>query len=79
MNSRLSPTDVFPEDLTTLADVELQVLHSRIQRQVDHEYSHDFEVNPETEFRAADIAEEFERREAQTSSWRSLMQSMLQS
>ncbi|WDF33214.1 hypothetical protein PTW37_15410 [Arthrobacter agilis] len=79
MNSRLSPADAFPEDLTVLEDIDLQVLHSRVHRQVDYEYAHDFEVNPETEFRAAEIAEEFEHRELPTSPWRSLMQSMLQS
>ncbi|MEG9249984.1 hypothetical protein V6S67_17985 [Arthrobacter sp. Soc17.1.1.1] len=78
MNSRLFPTDSFPEDLTALEDIELQVLHSRVQRQVDYEYAHDIEVNPETDFRAADIAEEFERREALTSPWRSLLHPMFQ-
>lgn len=77
MNFRLSPTDSFPEDLSSLEDVELQVLHSRVQRQVDYEYGHEFELNPETEFRAADVAEEFERREALTSSWGSLLHTML--
>lgn len=78
MNSRLVPTDSFPEDLAALEDIELQVLHSRVQRQVDHEYSHEFGLNPETEFRAADVAEEFERREALAPSWGSLLHSMLQ-
>ncbi|MGV0111763.1 hypothetical protein [Arthrobacter sp. CP30] len=77
MNSRLFPTDSFPEDLAALEDIELQVLHSRVQRQVDHEYGHEFELNPETEFRAADVAEEFGRREALASSWGSLLNTML--
>lgn len=77
MNSRLSPFDVFPEDVTTLQDVELQVLHSRIQRQLDYEYAHDYDAHPETVFRAADIAEEFERREVSASSWQPLLRVML--
>lgn len=79
MKSRLSPADLFPEDLTALEPVELHLLHSRVLRQVDYEYAHDVEVNPETEFRAADIAEEFERRDMTTSWRRSLNQPMIQS
>ncbi|MEX5258539.1 hypothetical protein [Kocuria arenosa] len=36
--SRLGPTEDFPEDLTGLCMAELQVLHSRITRQLDHDY-----------------------------------------
>ncbi|MEX5271275.1 hypothetical protein RCG67_17025 [Kocuria sp. CPCC 205292] len=34
----LGPDQEFPADLTGLALVELQVLHSRICHQLDHEY-----------------------------------------
>ena len=36
--SRLGPDENFPEDLTGLDMAELQVLHSRITRQLDHDY-----------------------------------------
>ncbi|GGG67364.1 hypothetical protein GCM10011374_34510 [Kocuria dechangensis] len=36
--SRLGPGEDFPEDLTRLGMAELQVLHSRITRQLDHDY-----------------------------------------
>ncbi|MEX5272049.1 hypothetical protein [Kocuria sabuli] len=36
--SRLGPTEDFPEDLTGLCMADLQVLHSRITRQLDHDY-----------------------------------------
>ena len=36
--SRLGPQEDFPEDLAGLGMVDLQVLHSRITRQIDHEY-----------------------------------------
>ena len=36
--SRLGPQEDFPEDLTRLGMAELQVLHSRITRQLDHDY-----------------------------------------
>ncbi len=37
-SSRLGPQDAFPEDLTGVGMAELQVLHSRITRQLDHDY-----------------------------------------
>lgn len=36
--SRLGPEEDFPEDLTGLGMADLQVLHSRITRQLDHDY-----------------------------------------
>lgn len=36
--SRLGPDENFPEDLTGLEKADLQVLHSRITRQLDHDY-----------------------------------------
>jgi len=35
---RLGPDDAFPADLTELGLVALQVLHSRICRQLDHDH-----------------------------------------
>lgn len=59
----LTPADDFPEDLSTLPDQELQVLDSRVQRQLDYEYVAEGEPNPETEFRRDDLNEEFEERD----------------
>ena len=36
--SRLRPEEDFPEDLAGLGMADLQVLHSRICRQLDHDY-----------------------------------------
>ncbi|MFE7631572.1 hypothetical protein [Kocuria sp. NPDC057446] len=36
--SRLGPAEDFPDDLTGLSMADLQVLHSRITRQLDHDY-----------------------------------------
>ncbi|MGQ1838635.1 hypothetical protein ACT4S2_09270 [Kocuria turfanensis] len=36
--SHLGPGEDFPEDLTGLGMAELQVLHSRITRQLDHDW-----------------------------------------
>lgn len=36
--SRLGPGEDFPDDLTGLVMADLQVLHSRIARQLDHDH-----------------------------------------
>ncbi|MFE4229813.1 hypothetical protein ACFRJ8_18220 [Arthrobacter sp. NPDC056886] len=59
----LSPEDEFPEDLTKVADKDLQVLDSQVQRQLDYECVVEGEPNPETEFRGYDLDEEFEERD----------------
>lgn len=64
MNSRLTPTDSFPEDLVPLEDIEIHVLHSRLQRQLDHEYAQNLEADPETVFRHEEVLEELDRRDA---------------
>lgn len=64
MNSKLAPTDAFPDDLAVLNDTDIQVLHSRLQRQQNFEYAHAFEADPETEFRLAEVLEELDHRES---------------
>lgn len=64
MNSRLTPSEPFPEDLTSLDLPEVEVLNSKIQRELSHEYIHDGEPDPETEFRNEELAEELDRRDA---------------
>lgn len=59
----LTPEDEFPEDLSKVANKDLQVLDSQVQRQLDHEYVADGEPNPETEFRHFDLDEEFSERD----------------
>lgn len=59
----LKPEDDFPEDLSEVANKDLQVLDSQVQRQLDHEYVADGEPNPETEFRHYDLDEEFSERD----------------
>ena len=65
MNEKLhlTPDDGFPEDLGEVADQQLQVLDSQIQRQLDYEVVAEGEPNPETEFRHYELDEEFESRE----------------
>ncbi|QDW31253.1 hypothetical protein FFF93_000390 [Arthrobacter sp. KBS0702] len=59
----LTPDDGFPEDLGEVADQQLQVLDSQIQRQLDYEVVAEGEPNPETEFRHYELDEEFQSRE----------------
>jgi hypothetical protein len=65
MNDKLhlTPEEQFPENLDKVSDRELQVLDSRVQRQLDHEVVVDGEVNPETEFRHYELDEEFNDRD----------------
>ncbi|MHA7280276.1 hypothetical protein ACX80H_11040 [Arthrobacter sp. MDT2-2] len=64
MNSRLTPAEPFPEDLTHLDLPEVEVLNSKIQRELAHEYVHNGEPDPETEFRHEEVVEELDRRDA---------------
>ena len=65
MNDKLhlTPDDQFPEDLEKVTDQELQVLDSRVQRQLDHEMVVDGESDRETEFRHYELDEEFNDRD----------------
>ncbi|RAX18169.1 hypothetical protein DC347_05525 [Pseudarthrobacter sp. AG30] len=59
---RLTPDDDFPEDLEVMTDNDVQVLDSRIQRQLDHEIVTTGESDPETEFRHYELDDEFTER-----------------
>jgi septation ring formation regulator EzrA len=62
-NSRLTPEESFPEDLTALRDEAVEVLHSKIHREIDAEYDELGELVPETEFRLEELTEELDRRD----------------
>lgn len=64
LNSRLTPSEPFPEDLTSLDLPEVEVLNSKIERELSHEYVHDGEPDPETELRHEELVEELDRRDA---------------
>lgn len=63
MNSRLTPSEPFPDDLTPLDLPEVEVLNSKIQRELSHEYVHDG-PDPETAFRDEELSDELDRRDA---------------
>lgn len=65
MNSkfRLTPGTPFPENLQDLGDKDLHVVHSRLRRQMDAEYSTGW-FSFETELRLDEVREELDRRES---------------
>lgn len=64
MNTRLAPSELFPEDLTALALPDVEVLNSKIQRELSYEYATEGEPDPETMFRSEELAAELDRRDA---------------
>ncbi|PVE16250.1 hypothetical protein DDA93_12875 [Arthrobacter sp. Bz4] len=65
--SRLAPEEQFPEDLTDLDTLQVEVLNSRTGRQLDMEYVRDTEPDPETSTRLEELTEELDRRDQQSS------------
>jgi hypothetical protein len=67
MNSThwLEPEEPFPEDLTMLSDTELEVLNSRLHRELDEEYGH-ADPQMETQARLEEVNEELSRRDVES-------------
>lgn len=63
MSTRLTPSEDFPDDLTSLGLPEVEILNSRIHRELDYEYAHDGESSMETEIRHEELTEELDRRD----------------
>ncbi|WP_051427343.1 hypothetical protein [Arthrobacter sp. H20] len=63
-STRIAPNDPFPEDLTRLASSEVEILNSKIHRELDSEYVRYGLPDPETEARLEEITEELDRRES---------------
>ncbi|MBG6190637.1 hypothetical protein IWX64_001582 [Arthrobacter sp. CAN_A212] len=61
--TRLGPEDPFPEDLDSLADGEVEVLNSKVHRQIDEEYVEEGQPDPETAFRKEELDEELDGRD----------------
>lgn len=58
----LGPDEQMPADLAGLSLVELQVLHSRISRQLDHEYLTEPGPHPLTPNRLEELVDELDVR-----------------
>ncbi|WP_228720871.1 hypothetical protein [Arthrobacter sp. 260] len=63
--SRLSPEQPFPADLAPLEDSQVEILNSKIHRQLDREYTVDQEPDPETESRHEELQAELDFRAAE--------------
>ncbi|HEX2247483.1 MAG TPA: hypothetical protein VHH13_08035 [Arthrobacter sp.] len=60
----LPPEEGFPQDLSKVSDPELEILNSRILRQVEREYLQLGSPDPETEFRSDELRVELDARDA---------------
>ncbi|MHA7275173.1 hypothetical protein [Arthrobacter sp. HLT1-21] len=65
--SRLSPEQSFPADLAPLEDSQVEILNSKVNRQLDLEYIEDQEVDPETESRYEELKAELDYRAGEDS------------
>lgn len=63
MSTRITPDEPFPEDVGVLDQPEVEVLNSKLHRQLDHEYVHEDGPSPETECRLEEIKEELDFRD----------------
>lgn len=61
--TRIAPEDPFPENLEVLPDAEVEVLNSKVHRQLDEEYLEEGSPNLETQIRHGELNEELDRRE----------------
>lgn len=64
MNSRISPDEPFPADLGRLRDQDVEVLNSKVHREIDHEFATTGEIDAETAFRKDELADELDDRDA---------------
>ena len=65
-NSRMKPNADFPEDLEQLTASEVEILNSKIHRQLDYEYVQEGEPDPETAGRHEELTAELNRRDRDT-------------
>jgi hypothetical protein len=63
MSSRLTPDEPFPEDLAALPTEEVEILNSKVHREVKFEHQQNLEVEPETELRLEHLHEELDIRD----------------
>lgn len=61
--SRIKPQDPFPENLNQLEDNQVEVLNSKVHRQLEVEYVEDGTPDPETEHRQEELNEELDDRD----------------
>lgn len=63
MSSRLRPDEFFPEELGDLTTEDVEVLNSKMHRELEFEYREHGYPDPETEFRLEDLNDELNLRD----------------
>lgn len=63
MSSRLRPDEFFPQELGDLATEDVEVLNSKVHRELAFEYREHGYPDPETEFRLEDLNDELDLRD----------------
>lgn len=61
--SRIKPQDTFPDNLNQLEDNQVEVLNSKVHRQLEVEYVEEGTPDPETEHRQEELNEELDDRD----------------
>jgi hypothetical protein len=61
--TRISPEEEFPEDLGDLQDEDVEVLNSKVHRQLDKEYVEEGGPDPETDARKDELDAELDTRD----------------
>lgn len=61
--SRIKPGDPFPANLNNLEDDQVEVLNSKVHRQIEVEYVQEGTPDPETEHRQEELNEELDDRD----------------
>lgn len=64
MNSRISPDEPFPADLGRLRDDDVEILNSKVHREIEHEFAADGEIDAETAARKDELTDELDDRDA---------------
>ncbi|MHA7218971.1 hypothetical protein ACX80L_08745 [Arthrobacter sp. MDT1-48-3] len=64
MDSRISPDEPFPPDLGRLRTEDVEILNSKVHREIEHEFAADGEIDAETASRKDELTEELDDREA---------------
>ena len=61
--SRIKPQDTFPDNLNQLEHNQVEVLNSKVHRQLEVEYVEEGTPDPETEHRQEELNEELDDRD----------------
>lgn len=64
MKSRIAPDEPFPPDLRRLRTDDVEILNSKVHREMEHEVATAGEVDAETSHRKEELREELDERDS---------------